>query len=260
MSGIQTAQRAPGTRPKTIGVLGGMSNQATAEYYRLINEAVNTRLGGWNTAEIIVSSVNFANIERFVRTGAWSEAGDYLAGKAQGLERAGAELLLCVSNTMHRVADAFTRGVSIPFLHIADPTGEAVQAAGLSRVGLLGTRPVMSAEYLKDRYERLFGTGIIVPNEDEQHVVDRVIFDELVRRVLTPASKAAYLDIVDRLRERGAQGVILGCTEIFLLVGQADRSDFPMFDTTALHVGRAVDMAFGAPVRHGPRPDAARPA
>jgi len=229
---------------KTIGVLGGMSNQATAEYYRLINEAVNARLGGWDTAEVIVTSVNFGNIERFVRTGAWEDAGRYLAAKAQGLERAGADLLICVSNTMHRVCDMFTAGLRIPFLHIADPTGEAIRTAGLARVGLLGTLPVMSASYLRDYYTRRFGIEILVPDEEDQALVDRIIFDELVRRDLRPESRTAYLEVIDRLQARGAQGVILGCTEIFLLISQADRTGLPMFDTTALHVARAVDMAF----------------
>ena len=236
-------------RMKTIGVLGGMSNQATAEYYRLINEAVNARLGGWNTAEVIISSVNFGEVERLVRADAWTEAGEYLAAKAQGLERAGAEFLICVSNTMHRVADAFTAGLSIPFLHIADPTGEAIRAAGLKRVAILGTKPVMSAAYLKDRYAERFGSEVIAPTDAEQALVDRIIFNELVRRDLRQESKSAFLDIIDRLRGRGAEGVILGCTEIFLLVSQEDRPDFPMFDTTALHVDQAVRTAFrNAPV------------
>ena len=229
---------------KTIGVLGGMSNQATADYYRLINEAVNERLGGWNTAEVIISSVNFGNIERFVRADAWVEAGRYLAVKAQGLERAGADLLICMSNTMHRVADVFTADVNIPFLHIADPTGQSIRAAGLKRIAILGTRPVMSAAYLKDLYAERFGIEVMAPNEAEQTLVDRIIFDELVRRDLRQESKSAYLDIIDKLRGRGAEGVILGCTEIFLLVSQDDRPDFPMFDTTALHVKRAVEIAF----------------
>lgn len=230
---------------KTIGVLGGMSDQATAEYYRLINQAVNARLGGWNTAEVIISSVNFGNIERFVRTGAWDDAGHYLAMKAQGLERAGTDLLICVSNTLHRVSGTFTAGLSIPFLHIADPTGEAIRAAGLARVALLGTKPVMSASYLRDYYTQHFDCEILVPDEKEQAEVDRIIFDQLVRRDLRPESKAIYLEVIDRLRSRGAQGVILGCTEIFLLVSQADRPGFPMFNTTALHVERAVNLALG---------------
>ncbi len=161
-----------------------MSDQATAEYYRLINEAVNARLGGWNTAEVIISSVNFANIERFVRAEEWEEAGRYLATKARGLEHAGADLLICVSNTMHRVSDVFTAGLTIPFLHIADPTGDEIRTAGLRRVGLLGTKPVMSAPYLRDYYTRHFHIEILVPDEEEQGVVDRIIFDELVRRDL----------------------------------------------------------------------------
>jgi aspartate racemase len=230
---------------KTIGVLGGMSNQATAEYYRLINEAVNARLGGWNIAEMIISSVNFGNIERFVRTDNWEDAGRYLTAKAQGLETAGAELLVCVSNTMHRVADAFTKGLKIPFLHIVDPTGEAIRNAGLKRVGILGTRPVMSNGYLRDRYAERFGIEVMAPEAHEQINIDRIIFDELVRRELRPESKAAYLDIIDRLRGRGAEGVVLGCTEIFMLVSQDDRPDISMFDTTALHVKRTVEIALG---------------
>jgi aspartate racemase len=228
---------------KTIGVLGGMSNQATAEYYRLINEAVNVRLGGWDTAELIIASVNFGNIERFVRFGAWDEAGRYLAAKAQALERAGADFLICVSNTMHQVSGVFTAGLTIPFLHIADPTGNVIRAAGFTQVGLLGTKPVMAAPYLRDYYTRHFGIEILVPNKDEQNLVDRIIFDELVRRELRPQSREAYLEVIDRLHARGAQGVILGCTEIFLLISQANRPDFPMFDTTTLHVARAVEMA-----------------
>ena len=230
---------------KTIGVLGGMSDQATGEYYRLINAAVNARLGGWNTAEVIINSVNFGNIERFVRNGEWEEAGRYLAIKAQGLERAGADLLICVSNTLHRVSETFTAGLNIPFLHIADPTGDAIRAAGLTRVGLLGTKPVMSAPYLRDYYTQRFHCEILVPDKREQSVLDRIIFDELVRRDLKPESKAIYLDVIDRLRSRGAEGVILGCTEIFLLVSQQDRPGFPMFNTTALHVERAVNIALG---------------
>jgi aspartate racemase len=225
---------------RTIGILGGMSNQATAEYYRMINDAVNARLGGWNTAEVIISSVNFANIERFARNDLWDEAGRYLAAKAIGLERAGAEMLLCASNTMHRVADAFMQDLTIPFLHIADPTGEAINRAGLQRVALIGTKSTMVSDTLKRRFAQEFGVEIMVPNEADQAMIDRVIFDELVKRRLHPDSKAAYLDAVDRLNADGAEGVILGCTEIFLLIAQADRPDLPFFDTTVLHVERAV--------------------
>jgi aspartate racemase len=231
---------------KTIGVLGGMSQTATAEYYRLINERVNRRLGGWNAAEMIISSVNFARIEHCVRNGLWEEGGAYLAGKAQGLERAGADFILCASNTMHRVSDDFMAGLRIPLLHIVDPTGQAIRDRGLTKVGLLGTRPVMASSYLSARYAEKFGVETFVPDAREQGIVDRIIFDELVHRVLRPESKQIYLEIIDRLQARGAQGLILGCTEIFLLVSQPDRPDFPMFDTTTLHVDAAVALALGA--------------
>lgn len=230
---------------RTIGILGGMSDQATAEYYRRINAAVNARLGGWNTAELLVSSVNFGRIEHCVRNGLWDEAGHYLAGKAAGLERAGAELLLCVSNTMHRVAAAFTAGRAMPFLHIVDPTGAAIERAGLRRVALLGTRPVMEADYLRQRYRERFGLDLLVPDAEERRMIDRVIFDELVRGEIRPRSRDAYLAVMARLQREGAEGVILGCTEICLLVAQADKPDCPMFDTTALHVKAAVALAFG---------------
>lgn len=228
---------------KTIGILGGMSNQATAEYYRLINQAVNNRLGGWDIAETVIIGVNFGNIEYFVRNNLWIDAGEYLAQKAEAAERAGAELLVCVSNTMHRVADRFIRNVSIPFIHIADPTGRAIRAAGLVRVGLVGTKPVMSMPYLRDYYEKNFEVEIVVPSEEDQFEVDRIIFNELVRRELRTESKEFFLSVCDRLLKQGAQGLILGCTEIFLLISQNDRPAFPMFDTTALHVEAVVAHA-----------------
>lgn len=234
---------------KTIGILGGMSNQATAEYYRLINADVNVRLGGWEIAETVIVGVNFGNIEHFVRNQLWDQAGEYLAAKALAAERAGADFLVCVSNTMHRVADRFCKDLHIPFLHIADPTGAAIRAQGLSRVGLLGTRPVMSAPFLRDYYKRNFGVEVVVPDEQDQIEVDRVIFNELVRGELKPESKARFLQVCDELRRRGAEGVILGCTEIFLLVSQADRPDFPVFDTTALHVSEIVNHALGGDLR-----------
>ena len=228
---------------KTIGILGGMSPTATAEYYRLINAGVQRRLGGWNTAEMIIGSANFACIERFVRNGLWQEAAVYLSARARRLEQGGADFLLCASNTMHRVSDDFMAGLRIPLLHIVDPTGRAVRARGLKKVALLGTRPVMASSYLSLRYAEQFGVETLVPDSDEQILLDRIIFDELVHRVLRPESKRVYLEIIDRLAARGAEGLILGCTEIFLLVSQADRPDFPMFDTTTLHADAAVSMA-----------------
>lgn len=228
---------------KRIGILGGSSDQATAEYYRRLNQAVNRRLGGWNTAELLISSMNFALAERWVRGGDWDAAARDLAERAAGLERAGAELLICASNSLHRVADAFTARLTIPFLHIVDPTADAIRASGLGRVGLLGTKPAMAADYLKRRFAERFGIEILVPPEGEQEAVDRIIFDELCRGRFLPESKARYLAIVDGLAATGAGGVILGCTEIPLLISQRDRPNLPLFDTAELHVAAAVNAA-----------------
>ncbi|MGB5102482.1 MAG: aspartate/glutamate racemase family protein [Steroidobacteraceae bacterium] len=223
---LESAQdngRAPGKRLRVVGILGGSSDQATADYYRRPNQAVQARLGGWNTAEVIINSMNFALAERWVRNDLWDEAAADLAVRARGLEAAGAELLICVSNTLHRCAGIF--------------------AAGLTRVGLLGTRPVMATDYLKRRYRDSFGVEILVPDEAGQDEVDRIIFDELCRGRFLPESRDRYLAIVDQLRAWGAEGIILGCTEIPLRIGQGDRPDIPMFDTAALHVGAVVDWA-----------------
>ena len=231
---------------KRIGILGGSSDQATADYYRRLNAAVNRRLGGWHTAELVITSMDFAFSEDCVRRGCWDEMAVYLADRAAALERAGADLLLCVSNTLHRVADRFTAAVRIPFLHIVDPTGEAIRRAGLPRVALLGTKPVMATDYLQRRYAERFGVETLVPEPADQEAIDRIIFDELCRGRLMPESRALYLRIIDDLAARGAQGVILGCTEIPLLVSQSDRPAFPMFDTTGLHVEAAVDIALAS--------------
>ena len=238
-------------RQRTIGVLGGMSNQATGEYYRLLNERLNARHGGWDNGEIVVVSVNFGNIEHFVRHDRWDEAKTYLAGKVDRLERAGAEVVVCVSNTMHRVVKPIMAERATPFIHIADPTGEAIRKAGLTRVALLGTMPVMRSAELAKRYAERFGVEVMIPGDPDKAVIDRIIFDELVRRDLRAESKAEYLRITDVLRRAGAQGVILGCTEIFLLIGQADLPSFPVFDTTALHVDAAVAFALTPPTLDG---------
>jgi len=241
-------------RMKTIGILGGMSDQATAEYYRMINSAVNERLGGWDIAETLIQGVNFGNIEHFIRQGLWAEAGEYLAEKAQGAERGGADVLICASNTLHRVSDRFMEGLRIPFIHIADAAGAAIRSAGLTRVGLLGTGPVMSAPYFPDYYREKHGIEVVVPDEQGRRRVDRIIFEELVRRVLTAESKAFFLETCAQLRAAGAEGVILGCTEIFLLIGQGDLPGFPVFDTAALHVKAVVDFVLGPPSRSGAPP------
>lgn len=232
---------------KTIGILGGMSNQATGEYYRLINERLNGQLGGWDNGEIIIVSVNFGNIEHFVRRGMWEEARAYLSEKVERLERAGADVIVCVSNTMHRVVEPIMAERSTPFIHIADPTGEAIRKAGLRQVALLGTMPIMRSEPLRERFRARYGIEIIPPNDADKVLIDRIIFDELVRRDLRDASKREYLRVVEALRADGAEGVILGCTEIFLLIGQDDLPSFPVFDTTALHVEAVAAFASAGP-------------
>ena len=230
-------------RQKTIGILGGMSNQATGEYYRMLNEQLNQHLGGWDNGEIISASVNFGNIQSFVREDRWDDAKAYLEDKILRLEAAGVDVIACVSNTMHRVVEPAMAGRTTPFIHIADPTGEAIRKAGIARLALLGTMPVMQSEALCKRYREKFGVEVIVPNEIDKEIVDRIIFDELVRGDLRPESKAEYLRVVEALRAEGAEGVILGCTEIFLLINQSDFPAFPVFDTTALHIQAIVDFA-----------------
>lgn len=234
------------TRPmpqKVIGILGGMSNQATGEYYRMLNERLNGTLGGWDNGEIVIVSVNFGNIEYFVRRNLWDEARAYLAEKVDRLEQAGVDVIGCVSNTMHRVVEPIMAGRTTPFIHIADPTAEAIQRTGIRRVGLLGTMPIMKSEQLRQRFQERFGIEILAPSDVDKEIVDRIIFDELVRRDLRNESKAEYLRVVAALRAEGAQGVILGCTEIFLLIGQSDLPGFPVFDTTALHVEALASFA-----------------
>lgn len=227
---------------KTIGVLGGMSNQATGEYYRLLNEGLNTRLGGWDNGEIVIVSVNFGNIEWFIRNDRWDLANAYCAEKLDRLEAAGADVILCVSNTMHKTVVPLMEERATPFLHIVDPTGAAIKAVGLTRVALLGTLPTMESPELAARYLEKFGVTVMSPVHEEAVAVDRVIFDELVRRELTVEAKEKYLEVIAGLRAAGAQGVILGCTEIFLLLGQEDLPGFPVFDTTALHVDAVVEF------------------
>jgi aspartate racemase len=231
------------TKMKTIGILGGMSNQATSEYYRMINELVNQRLGGWEIGETLIQGLNFGNIEYYVRNGLWNEARTYIEAKAKGAELAGADMLICVSNTMHCVLDNIDSVVSIPFIHISDPTGQAIKNAGLTKVGILGTRPVMQASYIKDRFEKKFGIEVISPNESEQISVDKIIFDELVKGKTSKESKQAYVSVCENLLLKGAQGIILGCTEIFLLLKPEDLPQAPLFNTTELHAKAAVDLA-----------------
>jgi aspartate racemase len=219
-----------------------MSNRATVEYYNYINQAVNERLGGWDIAETIIIGCNFGNIEYFVRNGEWELAEEYLLEKARLAQAGGAEVLICMSNTMHKVLSRVGDVVTIPFIHIAAPTASAILDKNLSKVGLLGTLPVMSDTFMREEYERE-GISIIVPSASQQQQIDSIIFDELVKNIVRPESKKVYLDICEDLVLKGAQGVILGCTEIFLLINASDMPALPLFNTTELHVNAAVSAA-----------------
>lgn len=226
---------------RKIGLLGGMSWESTALYYRLVNEDVRERLGGFHSARLVMSSVDFAEIEAMQVAGDWEGAGAALAREARSLQAAGAECLVLCTNTMHKVADAIGAAVDIPLLHLADVTAVAVRGAGLDRVALLGTRFTMEQPFYADRL-RSRGLDVLVPDDDDRALVHDVIYDELVIGVVREESRAAYGDVVRRLVEAGAQGVILGCTEIELLVGPDD-IDVPIFATTTMHARAAVDFA-----------------
>jgi aspartate racemase len=234
---------------RLVGLLGGMSWESTAEYYRLANEIVRERVGGLASARILLHSVDFAEVERMQASGEWDAAGRLLADAAAGLERGGAELLVLCTNTMHKVADAIESAVSIPLLHIADVTADAVRSAGLSRVGLLATAYTMEQPFLRDRLAA-HGLTVLVPSADDRAEVHRVIYDELCLGVVCDESRTAYREVIGRLVAAGAEGVVLGCTEVELLVG-ADDSPVPVFPTTRLHVEAALAAA-GVPVGSQP--------
>ena len=226
---------------RRIGLLGGMSWESSAVYYRLLNELVRDRCGGLHSADCLLYSVDFAEIARQQSAGEWEEAGRTLAEGARVLEAGGAELLLLCTNTMHLVAEQVSSAVSIPFLHLLDVTADAVRAAGLSRVGLLATAFTMEGAFYR---ERMAGHGITVipPGPDDRALVHRVIYDELVLGSIRPESRVGYREIIGRLVDEGAQGVVLGCTEIELLIGAED-SPVPVFPTTRLHAEAAVTAA-----------------
>ncbi|MFF9564283.1 aspartate/glutamate racemase family protein [Leifsonia sp. NPDC014704] len=228
---------------KRIGLLGGMSWESSALYYQAINEGVRERLGGLHSADLVMISVDFAEIERLQASGDWERAGDILAEEAIRLEGAGASCVVICTNTMHKVADRVQAAVGVPLLHLADVTAAAVIDAGVHRVALLGTRFTMREPFYRERLQSR-GLDVIVPPEETQAVLDAIIYDELVLGVVTEASRAVYRDAIAALVASGAQGVILGCTEIELLVRPED-SAVPTFPTTALHAAAAVEFAGG---------------
>lgn len=229
------------SRTKVIGMLGGMSWESSAEYYRLANEIVRARLGGLHSARIVLASVDFAEIERLQAISHWEEAARLLAGIAKELEVAGADLLILCTNTMHKVADQVQAAVSIPLLHLVDVTAAAVIRSGMGTIGLLGTAFTMEQDFYRNRLAG-HGLRVLVPEEDDRAEVHRVIYDELCQGIVREESRAVYRAVIGRLVESGAEGVVLGCTEIELLISDAD-SPVPLFPTTRLHVKAAVDAA-----------------
>ena len=227
---------------KTIGLIGGMSWESSLEYYRIINETVHQRLGGLRSAQCLMYSVDFAEIELLQRQDRWEEATQVMIAAAQRLEAGGADFMVICTNTMHRMAEEMQRHLNIPILHIADATARQIKAQGLKRVGLLGTRYTMEQDFYRGRLEQRHGLQVLIPEAPEREIVHRVIYDELVLGKIVPASRASYRQIMGILVERGAQGIILGCTEIGLLVKPED-SPVALFDTTAIHAKEAVEFA-----------------
>jgi aspartate racemase len=230
----------------TIGMVGGMSWESTAEYYRLLNQLTRQRLGGLHSARCVLVSVDFAEIEHLQATGAWDQAAAVLAKAARQVQAGGADLLLLCTNTMHKVADQVQAAVDIPMLHLADTTADAVLAAGLESVGLLGTAFTMEQAFYRDRLAAR-GLTVLIPDAEDRATVHSIIYQELCQGIVLDVSRDRYRQVMARLAEAGAQGIILGCTEIELLVTQAD-SELPVFPTTRLHVQAAVDRAI---LQHG---------
>jgi len=227
---------------KTIGLVGGMSWESTLEYYRIMNETVKEKLGGFHSAKIVMYSVDFAEVEDMQHKGEWDRAAVLLTDAARRVEAAGADFALLATNTMHRVYDEILPNIRIPLLHIADVTGREITARGLGRVGLLGTRFTMEQEFYKGKLVRDHGLEVLIPDEDERRAIHTILYDELCLGDIREASRDVFRKIIARLEGRGAQGIVLGCTEIPLIVKQKDYA-LPLFDTTDLHARAAVDLA-----------------
>jgi len=227
---------------KVIGLIGGMSWNSTLEYYRLINEGVSHRLGGFHSARIVLYSLDFEEIERTQGEARWDDATDILVKAGTGLKQAGADFLVICTNTMHKVADLVAERTGLPLLHIGDAVGNAITERGLTKVGLLGTRFVMEEDFYRDRLGKCFGIEVLVPPEEERNVVDRIIYEELCHGKIESGSRRAYLKIIEGLTGRGAEGIVLGCTELPLLIRPEDVLA-PLFDTTRLHAEATVKLA-----------------
>ncbi|KAB8140455.1 aspartate/glutamate racemase family protein [Chloroflexia bacterium SDU3-3] len=227
---------------RTIGLIGGMSWESSASYYRIINESVKRALGGLHSAQCLMYSVDFEQVAALQRQDRWDEAGALLADAARRLERGGADMVLVCTNTMHKVAPAVEAAVAIPFIHIVEPTAQAIARHGIRTVGLLGTRFTMEHDFYRGRLAQQYGMEVLVPAPEEREAIHRIIFEELCLGRVLPESRQIYRDVMARLAEAGAQGIIFGCTEIGLLVGQPD-SPVPVFDTTVLHAQAAAELA-----------------
>jgi len=227
---------------KTIGLIGGMSWESSIEYYRIINETVRDKLGGLHSARSVMYSVDFAEIEILQHQNRWEEATQLMIKAAQHVQNGGADLVLICTNTMHKMAEDVQKNIDIPLLHIADATAEVIKGRSLTKIGLLGTRYTMEEQFYKGRLETEYGLKVLIPSHEDREIIHRIIYDELCLGDVKPLSKGKYIAIIDKLIQAGAQGIILGCTEISLLVGQSD-SPVPIFDTTLIHAVSAVDYA-----------------
>lgn len=229
---------------KTIGLIGGMSWESTVEYYRIINQEVSRRLGGFHSGKILMYSVDFGEVESLMREGKWDKIGDRVAAIARTLEAGGADLVLLCTNTVHKVADRIESAVQVPFIHIADATGDEIAGKGLTSVGLLGTRYTMEEAFYKERLAQKFGLSVLIPPDEKRGMINDVIFNELCKGVVNPSSRNAFKGVIEELAARGAQGIVLGCTEIPMLMGN-EECGIPLLDTTKIHALRAVDHALG---------------
>ena len=232
-----------------IGLIGGMSWESSAEYYRIINREVRRRLGGVHSARTLMWSVDFGEIERLQHRGDWESLTEEMKDGARRLERGGADFILICTNTMHKMAEAVASAIAVPLLHIADPTAEKIRSVGINKVGLLGTAFTMEQDFYKGRLSKKYNLQVLVPEAEDRAIVHRVIYEELVAGKVIPASRAIYREVIARLIARGAEAVILGCTEIMLLVSDEDGA-VPLFDTTTIHALAAVDRAL-APLNAG---------
>jgi aspartate racemase len=227
---------------KMIGLIGGMSWESSAEYYRIMNQTVQERLGGLHSAQCMLYSFDFQEIEQLQHQGKWKELTELMVRAAQRLEGAGAELIVICTNTMHKMAEEVQSSVRTPLVHIADATGKEIIEKGLDKVALLGTRFTMEEDFYKKRLKEKYRLKVIIPSESDREVIDNVIYNELCRGIMQSASKEQFKAIIKALASNGAEGVILGCTEIPLLIGQQD-AEIPLFDTTKIHAQAAVEMA-----------------